>query len=121
MAEQGEVARGLLWMARAVREAPLGESDFERAARINLASWSRDVHALRFAWRHGDAVNSVAFSPDGRLVLTASGDRTARLWDTATGKPVGPPMEHRDLVVAAAFSPDGKLILTGCADHTARV
>ena len=39
-------------------------------------------------------------------------DRTARLWDAATGQPIGPPMEHRAEVIAVAFSPDGKTILT---------
>ncbi len=59
-----------------------------------------------------------ALSPDGRLVLTGSADRTARLWDAATGQPIGPPMEHRAEVIAVAFSPDGKTILTA-SPHSA--
>ncbi len=56
---------------------------------------------------------SVAFSPDGKTILTGSCDTTARLWDAATGRPLGRPMEHRAPVWSVAFSPDGKTILTG--------
>jgi tetratricopeptide (TPR) repeat protein len=57
----------------------------------------------------------VAFSPDGRLALTGSEDDTARLWEVATGKPVGPPFQHRARVRVAAFRPDGRHVLT-CGD-----
>jgi WD40 repeat protein len=59
------------------------------------------------------------FSPDGKLVLTASNDKTARLWEAATGKPVGEPLRHAGDVRYAVFSPDGKLILaTAIRDTT---
>jgi WD40 repeat protein len=64
---------------------------------------------------------AVAFSPDGKTVLTGSVDNTARLWETAAGKPLGPPLQHQDLVVAVAFSPDGKTVLTGSIDKTSRL
>ena len=56
---------------------------------------------------------SVAFSPDGKTVLTGSCDKTARLWDAATGQPIGQPLAHQGAVGAVAFSPDGKTVLTG--------
>ena len=64
---------------------------------------------------------AVAFSPDGKTVLTGSCDRTARLWDAATGKPIGLPCSIRAAVMAVAFSPDGKAVLTGSYDRTARL
>ena len=64
---------------------------------------------------------AVAFSPDGKTVLTGSVDKTARLWETATGKPLGPPLQHQNGVGAVAFSPDGRTVLTGSWDNTARL
>ena len=85
------------------------------------------ANALR-PWRerkllsgHKDSVNAVAFSPDGKLVLTGSSDKTARLWEAAGGKPVATLSGLTSVVNAVAFSPDGKLVLTGSADKTARL
>ena len=65
---------------------------------------------------------SAAFSPDGKRIVTASWDKTARLWDTETGKPIGEPLKgHEGAMYSAAFSPDGKRIVTASADKTARL
>ncbi len=66
-------------------------------------------------------VNSAQFSPDGQWVVTASGDKTAQLWDAASRKPIGWPMNHEDAVSSAQFSPDGQRVVTASYDRTARV
>jgi WD40 repeat protein/serine/threonine protein kinase len=72
--------------------------------------------------RHAEGpVFAVAFSPDGRMVLTGGADGTARFWDAATSRPNGTPLVHYPAVLAVAFRPDGKAVLTGGADSTARV
>jgi WD40 repeat protein len=63
----------------------------------------------------------VAFSPDGKTVLTGSLDGTARLSDAATGRPLAEPLRHDGEVRSVAFSPDGKQILTGSEDRSARL
>ncbi len=63
----------------------------------------------------------MAISPDAKLILTAGDDKTARLWDAVTGRPLGQAMEHQDAVVSLAFSPDGKTILTGSDDKKIRL
>jgi WD40 repeat protein len=65
------------------------------------------------------------FSPDSRTLLTVatrSGAwEEARLWEVATGKPLGPPMPHQGPIRALVFRADGKMVLTGSDDGTARL
>src|SRR5437867_532117 len=70
--------------------------------------------------KHESWVYSAQFSPDDRRVVTASLDGTARLWDAASGKPIGQPMKH-DSVSSAQFSPDGQRVVTASGDGTARL
>jgi WD40 repeat protein len=66
-------------------------------------------------------VSAASFSPDGQRIVTASEDRTARVWDAATGKELARLQGHEGNVSAAWFSPDGQRIVTASLDKTARV
>jgi WD40 repeat protein len=66
-------------------------------------------------------VLSASFSPDGARVVTASNDRTARLWDATTGQEIIALRGHGTAVGSASFSPDGASVVTASYDHTARL
>jgi eukaryotic-like serine/threonine-protein kinase len=70
---------------------------------------------------HGDRLNSAAYSPDGGRIVTASRDKTARIWDARTGVELAVLSGHGDAVASAAYSPDGSRIVTASYDKTARI
>src|SRR5262249_8555011 len=66
-------------------------------------------------------VTAVAFSPNGKTILTGSADLTARLWEVASGQTICPPLTHTSTVMAVAFDRTGKLVVTGSEDGTVRL
>jgi len=74
----------------------------------------------RYVLRH-EGVTSAVFDPSGARVLTASTDKTARLWDVATGAQLTVLRGHQDTVLNAVFDPSGKRVLTASVDRTARL
>jgi WD40 repeat protein/tRNA A-37 threonylcarbamoyl transferase component Bud32 len=119
--EGGDPNRGLLWLAEALQLAErAGAADLERVSRTNLANASRDLCTLETVVEHKNRVMGVAFRPDGKAFLTGSWDRTARVWDAATGEPITPPLDAGS-VYGVAFSPDGKTVLTGSGQNQARL
>ncbi len=71
---------------------------------------------------HTGCVSSIAFSPDGKLLVSGSNDKSCRLWEVKSQKPVGQPLTgHTDEVHTVAFSPDGKLLASGSSDGSCRL
>ncbi|MFN6484478.1 caspase family protein [Nostoc sp. DedQUE02] len=70
---------------------------------------------------HSEAVYSVAFSPDGKTIASASLDKTVKVWDAATAKEITTFKGHSDAVYSVAFSPDGKTIASASLDKTVKV
>ena len=66
-------------------------------------------------------VNSVAFSPDGQRLASGSGDKTVKIWDSATGKELFALKGHADPVTSVAFSPDGQRLASGSRDQTVKI
>lgn len=100
-------------------------------ARVLVTSQSRGVLGITmrtgdtFADRslavRGEEVSSIAVTPDGRLLATATTGGTVRIWDLPARRPIGNPMRHESGVRFLAFSPDGTRLVTTSADHTARL
>ncbi len=76
---------------------------------------------LGSAMHHEGEVTAVGFSPDGKILVTASLDGTSRLWDAATGRMIGPKLQHAGHVFAAGFSADGLKVVTASNDGSARI
>ena len=70
---------------------------------------------------HSSPVYGCAFSPDGRLIVSASSDDTLKVWDARTGQMLRSLEGHSDYVLGCAFSPDGNLIISASEDNTLKV
>ncbi|MEG4273977.1 AAA-like domain-containing protein [Microcoleus sp. M2_D5] len=70
---------------------------------------------------HSNSVRSVAFSPDGLTLASASSDHTIKLWHLQTQKPIATLTGHSNSVYSVVFSPDGKTLASGSEDNTIKL
>jgi WD40 repeat protein/mono/diheme cytochrome c family protein len=70
---------------------------------------------------HQDAIQDLAFSPDGKILASCGYDRLIKLWDVTAKKELRVLKDHSDSVYGIAFSPDGKLLASAAADRAVKV
>src|SRR5262249_35904632 len=88
---------------------------------VQTASQKRSESGELNSEKHKGWVTDVAFSPDGRRVLSGSWDTTARLWDLESSKEIHTFIGHTDRVYCVDLSRNGRFALTGSGDSTVRL
>jgi WD40 repeat protein len=124
-------SRSLLFQAESLRGSQAGTSlllgiaamqvNPGTEARASLVTTLVDTHYRATLTGHGSEVPAVAFSPDGRMLVTGSHEPALTLWDvTNPGRPqrLSTAQGHTGSTWAVAFSPDGRTMATGSADST---
>jgi hypothetical protein len=113
----------------------LGEADPGTAKLKSLAAWrihptedarlamlsAASLPGIAVMTGHTDAVESVAFSPDGTTLASGGDDNSVRLWDVASHRQVGSPLIDDSGFSSVAFSPDGKTLASGSGDNSVRL
>ncbi|PVF93217.1 WD40 repeat-like protein [Serendipita vermifera] len=90
-----------------------------RVVRGGQRDWPAIQHVLA---GHTGSIQSVTFSPERKNIVSASEDKTIRIWDAETGEVVGGPLEgHSGSVLTVVVSPDGRRIASGSEDETVLV
>jgi|GEM_PF-7036742 len=116
--QNGDAGTAVAHLAAMLRRDP---SNHIAASRLISALVHRNW-ALRTSstMQHTDRVETISFSPNGRQVLSASRDQTAKIWDAGTGK-LDAVLQHTGQVFCAYYDSSGARIVTACADGTARI
>ena len=76
---------------------------------------------LKTLKEHSYIVNSIAYSPDVKRIISGSGDETVKIWDANTGQCLKTLEGDLDYVYSVAFSPDGTKIISGSDDKTIKI
>src|SRR5262249_44719239 len=109
LCDQGDIGKGMLWLAWALESAPPDSDGLRRTIRRNLSAWQPHLTPLRAILAHVGGYLPVAFSPDGKILVSLD-IKAIRTWDTSDFRPHAAPLFPslaRDTPCALAFDPAG--------------
>lgn len=98
------------------RSEPMASKDEASPEGLADIRWSERILA-----GHSDRVRDIDVSPDGKRIASASGDSTAKIWDTATGENLLTLTGHESYVEVVKFSPGGHHVATASRDRTIKL
>jgi len=90
----------------------------DKTLKVRDAATGQEILTLK---GHTEGVNSVAYSRDGKRIVSGSWDKTVKVWDAATGQETLSLKGHTRPVTSVVFSPDGNRIVSGSQDGTIKI
>jgi WD40 repeat protein len=122
LCDRGEVGQGMVVLGRSLEIASaVKDAELERAIRMNLAAWRRQLHPLKAVLNHPDRVIAVTFATKGERALTFAKDGTIQYWNPAIDKPLGRWDFSRGPIRAVAFTGDRKKVMVLGEDRSAQL
>ena len=118
---QQEALKNTLKAVVQMQRIPWVDANTRTQMEMSLMQTVHNVAAPNTLGGHANQVWGVSFSPDGKMLASASADKTVKLWDTSTGKEIKTLTGHTNSVWGVSFSPDGKMLASGSADKTVKL
>ena len=104
-----------------MERTPWVDANTRTQVEMSLMRTVNSVNPRNILRGHKSWVYGVSFSPNGKMLASASSDKTVKLWDTSTYKEIKTLTGHTDEVNGIRFSPDGKMLASASADKTVKL